>query len=106
MNRSPEAIEKRVIETFGEEMANSIKNLDEHLIPLAKLYLEALRGIRMGVGNEVRDIIQSSMQIRDMAKPEHIDNLIKFTNQCALLREIIADEKFVEGLKRLLGDKE
>lgn len=101
-SRNPETINTRIIETFGQEMADQIKNLDEHLIPLAKVYLDALRGVRMGIGAEVRDILQTSRQIQELTKDENVKAITDFSRQCQVLHEILRDEKFVEKLKRLL----
>ena len=88
-----------LMKNFSEALNQEIKNVDETMLPLLRVYLENIREIRMSFGREVRDILRESRNLDEITKNN--ETLAEFAVNLAKLKQILTPE-FVEILGRLV----
>jgi len=57
-----------LMKNFSDALNAEIKNVDETMIPLLKVYLDNVRSIRMAFGAEVKLILESSRNLGEITK--------------------------------------
>jgi hypothetical protein len=72
--------------------------MDEVIVPLLKVYLNDVRGIRMALTSEIRDIMRSTQEMTQLTKIT--DNLKEFAATIELIKKIMTPET-VELLRRI-----
>lgn len=84
---------EEAMKSFSEMLQSQIKDVDETLIPLLRVFVGNVREIRMGLASEVRTIVQEAVNLREATRvtPE-INELVKAIGALdkALTPEVIA----------------
>jgi hypothetical protein len=85
---------------LGNASSSLLKDLGENTVPLLQEYLKELRGLRMAIHTEIRDILQSVGTLRELVKTSV--EIEPFVESMMKLEKILTPE-FIERARKLMG---
>jgi hypothetical protein len=100
MATKPITKDQEAVGLIAEAVIKDAEDISNTLIPVLNSYLKDLRGIRMGVASEIREIIRSSQELHIIVK--NLDDLKSFAGIIMMLRDMLTPE-LMEMLRRLTG---
>ena len=85
---------------IGNAGSSLLKDLGENTLPLLQEYLKDLRGLRLAIHAETRDILQSVGTLRELVKTSV--EIEPFVESLTKLEKILTPE-FMERARKLMG---
>lgn len=80
------------------ELHDEIAKATNDLIPVLRLYVDDMRGIRMAIASEVREILRSSRELGEIRK--QTPELIKFGEVLTTIKKLLTPE-MMDLIKKL-----
>jgi hypothetical protein len=91
------------VKTINDELANEVNKAAEFQLPLLREYLKDVREVRMAFASEVREVLRSAQQLKEITKG--VVEITTFGDALVKLHDVLTPE-FVATLERFAKAKE
>lgn len=82
-----------------KQLHNEIENATNNLVPVLRIYVDNIRGIRMSIVSEVREILRSSRELGELTKSTPA--LGELATTIERLKKAL-DDGWIERLRKIL----